>query len=73
MYRLEKRPEPSKVMRIASPLLAAVAMLITGFIVFTLLGKDPVQAFYVFFIKPINGRVHIFRTTGTEEAVMSSP
>ncbi|MBI3561519.1 MAG: ABC transporter permease [Gammaproteobacteria bacterium] len=41
-------------MRVVSPLLAAVAMLVTGFVVFTLLGKDPAQAFYVFFIKPIN-------------------
>jgi general nucleoside transport system permease protein len=54
LYRLEKRASPSSVMRIASPILAAVAMLATGFIVFTLMGKDPVQAFHVFFIKPIN-------------------
>ena len=43
-------------MRIASPLLAAAAMLATGFIVFTLMGKDPVQAFHVFFVKPIDNR-----------------
>ena len=53
MFRLEKRPEPSKVMRIASPLLAAAAMLATGLVVFLLLGKDPLVAFYVFFIKPV--------------------
>jgi simple sugar transport system permease protein len=41
-------------MRIASPLIAAVAMLITGFLIFTLLGKEPAQAFYAFFIKPID-------------------
>jgi general nucleoside transport system permease protein len=41
-------------MRIASPLIAAVAMLITGFLIFTFLGKEPIQAFYVFFIKPID-------------------
>jgi general nucleoside transport system permease protein len=41
-------------MRIASPLIAAVAMLVTGFLIFTLLGKDPASAFYVFFIKPID-------------------
>ena len=40
-------------MRVASPLLAALAMLLTGFVVFTLLGKNPVQAFYVFFIRPV--------------------
>jgi simple sugar transport system permease protein len=40
-------------MRVASPLLAALAMLLTGFVVFTLLGKNPAQAFYVFFIRPV--------------------
>jgi ABC-type uncharacterized transport system permease subunit len=54
LLRLERRPAPSKAMRIASPLIAAVAMLITGFLIFTLLGKEPAQAFYVFFIKPID-------------------
>jgi simple sugar transport system permease protein len=54
MFRLEKRAEPSKVMRIASPLLAAVAMLATGLVVFTILGKDPAVAFHVFFIKPVD-------------------
>jgi simple sugar transport system permease protein len=29
-------------------------MMVTGFVLFTLLGKDPVQAAYVFFVKPIN-------------------
>ncbi|MGS0741247.1 ABC transporter permease [Glaciimonas sp. GG7] len=40
-------------MRIASPLIAAVAMLLTGIVIFSVLGKDPQQAFYVFFIKPL--------------------
>lgn len=51
-FRLEKRPAPSALMRLASPLIAAAAMLLTGLIVFLLLGKDPLQAFAVFFIKP---------------------
>jgi simple sugar transport system permease protein len=41
-------------MRIASPLLAAAAMLLTGLIVFSLLGKNPAEAFHVFFIKPVD-------------------
>lgn len=53
-FRLEKRPAPSAIMRVASPLIAALAMLVTGFIIFTMLGKDPWQAFYVFFIKPVS-------------------
>lgn len=53
MLKLERRPAPSKVMRVASPLIAALAMLLTGIVIFTILGKDPQQAFYVFFIKPL--------------------
>jgi simple sugar transport system permease protein len=37
----------------ASPLLAAGATLIVGFVLFSLLGKSPLQAFYVFFVKPV--------------------
>lgn len=54
MLRLEKRQTPSNAMRLAAPLIAALAMLLTGFIIFTILGKDPVDAFRVFFIKPLS-------------------
>ena len=54
MLKLERRAAPSAIMRIASPLLAAGAMLLTGLVIFTLLGKDAEQAFYVFFIKPLD-------------------
>jgi len=37
----------------ASPLLAAGATLLVGFVLFSLLGKSPLQAFYVFFVKPV--------------------
>lgn len=53
MLKLERRPAPSLLMKAASPLFAAVAMLLTGIIIFTLLGKDPQQAFFVFFVKPL--------------------
>lgn len=52
--RLEKRPQPSAAMRIAAPVVAAIAMLATGFIVFSALGKDPLAALHAFFIAPIN-------------------
>ena len=51
--RLERRPEPSAAMRLASPLIAALAMLVTGLVAFNVLGKDPLQAFTVFFITPL--------------------
>jgi simple sugar transport system permease protein len=53
-WRLERRPEPSNVMRVAAPLIAALAMLATGFVIFAVLGKAPVNALDVFFIEPLN-------------------
>jgi simple sugar transport system permease protein len=41
-------------MKYLSPLIAALLMLISGLIIFTLLGKNPVTAFYAFFVDPIN-------------------
>ncbi len=52
MPKLEARSEPSRAMMFASPLLAACAMLVTGSLLFALLGHDPLQAFHVYFIKP---------------------
>ena len=52
MSRLERRPEPSRRMMLASPLIAAAAMLLSGSLLFLLLGQSPLQAFYVYFIKP---------------------
>ena len=42
MLRLERRATPSAVMGFVSPLLAAAGMLVTGFLLFSALGKDPV-------------------------------
>jgi simple sugar transport system permease protein len=52
MSRLEARPEPSRAMMLASPLIAAAAMLVTGSLLFLFLGQQPLHAFYVYFIKP---------------------
>ncbi len=52
--KVEARPEPSKMMKYLSPLFAAVLMLISGLIIFTVLGKDPIMAFHAFFIEPVN-------------------
>jgi ABC-type uncharacterized transport system permease subunit len=53
-WRLERRNAPSQVMRIASPLLAALAMLLTGAILFASLGKPPLHALETFFVAPLN-------------------
>ncbi len=52
-WRLERRAAPSTTMRIAAPLVAAAAMLATGFVIFALLGKEPLNALDVFFIQPL--------------------
>ena len=54
MLRLERRATPSSTMSVVSPILAAIGMLVTGFLLFSALGKDPVEAFYLFFIKPLS-------------------
>ncbi|GGE80183.1 ABC transporter permease [Stappia taiwanensis] len=50
---LEKRAEHSRTMAVLSPLLALVLTLISGAIMFALLGQDPVRALYTFFIEPL--------------------
>ena len=52
--KLEPRAEPSPAMSYLSPLLAAGLTLATGFVVFTVLGFDPLAAFHAFFVAPID-------------------
>ncbi len=52
--QIEPRPQPSQFMKYGSPLISAVLMAVTGIIIFTILGKDPLIAFHTFFIEPIN-------------------
>jgi ABC-type uncharacterized transport system permease subunit len=54
MLRLEPRAEASRLMSYASPLIAIVLMLIGGLVLFTVLGKNPIEGFKVFFINPIS-------------------
>jgi ABC-type uncharacterized transport system permease subunit len=50
---LEARPQPSQLMGWLSPVIAAALTIVAGFILFSALGKNPMQAFYTFFIHPI--------------------
>jgi simple sugar transport system permease protein len=52
--RLEARPEPSRLAGWLSPIVATSAVLVIGFVLFRLMGKDPWQALYVFFIDPVD-------------------
>ncbi len=52
--RLEARPEPSRLAKWLSPLVATLAVLVIGFCLFAAMGKDPWQALYTFFIEPVD-------------------
>ncbi|MFQ5971113.1 MAG: ABC transporter permease [Alphaproteobacteria bacterium] len=52
--KLERRAEPSRLMGYLSPLIAAGLMLVTGFVIFTFLGQNPLAAFHAFFVAPID-------------------
>ena len=53
MLKLEARPQPSKLMAIASPLLALAITVVLGVLLFAALGKDPVRGLQVFFYEPV--------------------
>lgn len=53
-YKLEPRPEPSKQMAYLSPLIAVGLTLLTGLILSTFIGANPLAAFHAFFIAPID-------------------
>jgi general nucleoside transport system permease protein len=53
MLKFESRPEPSRLMSIASPLLALAITVVVGTLLFAMLGKDPVSGLYVFFVEPV--------------------
>ncbi len=53
MLRLESRPQPSKWMSLASPLLALGVTVVLGIVLFILLGKDPARGLQMFFWEPI--------------------
>jgi len=56
---LEGRPQPSRAAVWFAPLLATMATLVVGFIVFSAFGKDPFAAFDAFFIQPVATRYGI--------------
>ncbi len=52
MLKLEPRAQPSKLMSLASPVLALVLTAIFAALLFAALGKDPLQGLNMFFIEP---------------------
>ena len=55
MLRLEKRAVPSRFWTIVTPVIAVIATMVAGGILFALLGKPPVQAIKVIFWDPLFG------------------
>jgi len=53
MLQLETRPQPSKLMSLASPVIALAVTVVIGVVLFLLLGKDPVRGLQVFFVEPL--------------------
>ncbi|MCC2095820.1 MAG: ABC transporter permease, partial [Hyphomicrobiales bacterium] len=53
MFRIEPRKEPSRLMLYATPLIAVVLTILSGFVLFSLLGKDPVKATVLIFVTPL--------------------
>ncbi len=53
MFRLEKRPTPSKAWTVATPVLAVLATMIAGGIMFAMLGKNPFEAIRIIFWDPL--------------------
>lgn len=53
MLRLEPRKEPSRFMLYATPFLAVALTMLSGIVLFIVLGKDPVQAISIIFLQPL--------------------
>ncbi|MCR9087203.1 MAG: ABC transporter permease [Rhodobacteraceae bacterium] len=53
MLRLEKRPQPSRLWTALTPILAVLATMVAGGLLFAALGKNPVEAIRVIFFDPL--------------------
>jgi simple sugar transport system permease protein len=60
MIALEKRPEPSSAFSLAAPVLAVLATMVFGGLLFALLGKDPLEAIRTIFWEPLFGEFAFF-------------
>jgi len=56
LLKIVKRPEPSRKMVYITPILALTLTILTGMLLFSFLGVDPVEALRNFFIVPINNQ-----------------
>jgi len=56
MFQLEARPQVSKTWVVLTPILAVVATMIAGGLLFAMMGKDPVKAIQLIFWDPVFGQ-----------------
>ncbi len=56
LIRLEPRGQASQAMVYATPLLAVLLTLLSGFVLFLLLGFDPMKALHAFFVDPVSSK-----------------
>jgi simple sugar transport system permease protein len=60
MISLVARPEPSRAFSLAAPVLAVLATMVFGGLLFALLGKDPVETIKTIFWEPLFGEFAFF-------------
>jgi simple sugar transport system permease protein len=60
MIRLEKRPQPSRAWSLATPLVAVLATMLFGGLLFAVLGKPPVEAIRTIFWEPLFGEFSFY-------------
>ena len=53
MFKLEQRPQASKLWTYGSPVLALAITVLIGVCLFVMLGKDPVRGLQAFFWDPV--------------------
>jgi hypothetical protein len=68
MLKLEARPEPSRAMSIASPLIALAITVVIGTCLFLILGKDPLRGLAVFFVEPVKSVYALTELAGEGDA-----
>jgi simple sugar transport system permease protein len=56
LFKLIKRPEPSRAMVFVSPLVALGLTLLSGIVLFQIMGVNPGQALYAFFVEPLTSK-----------------
>lgn len=60
MIKLEKRPQPSRQLALATPIIAVFVTMIAGGLLFAALGKNPVEAIMTIFWEPLFGEYSFY-------------